>query len=76
MCSSHVCYRMQHIQKYSKAHGPLTAKDLCLKMISVLFNTTSVSLSHKTPKSQRSLNFDTGLNKVCGVNMLTMRLLY
>jgi len=40
-----------------------------------MFNTTSVSLSHKTPKSQRSLNFNLGLNKACGVYMLTEKYL-
>ena len=63
-------------QNFSSAHGHLTAGDPCLQILSVMLNTTSVSLSHKTPKSQRSLNFDTGLNKACGVNMLTMKLLY
>jgi len=28
-----------------------------------MLNTSGVSLSHKTPKSQRSLNFNLGLNK-------------
>jgi len=63
-------------QNFSSAHGHLTAGDPCIQIISVMLNTSSISLSHKTPKSQRSFNFDTGLNKVCGVNMLTMKLLY
>jgi len=58
------------------AHGHLTAIDPCLQLLSVMLNTKSVSLSHKTPKSQRSFNFDTGLNKTCGVHMLTLKLLY
>ena len=63
-------------QNFSSAHGHLTAGDLCLQIIAVMLNTSSISLGHETPKSQRSFNFDTGLNKACGVNMLTMRLLY
>jgi len=63
-------------QNHSSAHGHLTAGDPCLQIISVMLNTSSISLSHKTPKSKRLFNFDTGLHKACGVNMLPMKLLY
>jgi len=63
-------------QNNSSAHGHLTAGDPCLQIISVMLNTSRISLSYKTPKSQRLFNFDTGSNKACGVNMLTMKLLY
>jgi len=63
-------------QKYSDANFHLTAGNPCLKILTVMLNTTSVSLGHKTPKFQRSLNFDTGLNKACGVHMITVKLLY
>jgi len=56
-------------QKFSSAHGHLTTGYLCLQVISVMLNTSSISLSHKTPKSQRSLNFDKGSNKACAINM-------
>jgi len=63
-------------QNHSSAHGHLTAGDPCLQILSVMLNTSSISLSNKTSKSQRSLNFVTGLNKACEVNMLTMKLRY
>jgi len=63
-------------QNHSSAHGHLTTGDPCLQIISVMFNTSRISWSHKTPKSQRSFNFDTNLNKAFGVNMLTVKLKY
>jgi len=63
-------------QNHSSAHGHSTAGDPCLQIISVMLKTSRISLSYKTLKSQRSFNFDAGLNKACGVNMLTMKLLY
>jgi len=63
-------------QKYLGANCHLIAEDPFLKFLAVMVNITSVSLSHKTSKSQRSLNFDTGLNKAYGVTVLTVKLLY
>ena len=63
-------------QNHSSAHGHSTAGDPCVQIISVMLNTSRISLSYKTQKSQRPFKFDTGTNKACGVNMLTMKLLY
>jgi len=54
-------------QKYLGANCDLTTGDPCIKILSKMSKNTSVSLSYKTPKSQRSLNSHTGLNKAYGV---------
>jgi len=75
-CGVHMVIVKLLQQNFSSAHGHLTAENPCLQILVIMLNTSSVSLGHKPPKSQCSLNFDTGLNKACGVHLLTVKLMY
>jgi len=60
---------------YSSAHGHITTGDPCLQLYIVMLNKTSISLSHKTPKSQRWKIFYTSLKITFRACMLAGMLL-
>jgi len=63
------------VKLLASAHGCITTRDPCLQLSIIMVNITSISLSHKTPKSQRWKFFYTSLKSTPWACMLAAMLL-